>query len=89
MIDELIKAYAGGKIKRSEFCRELAKAQGFDNTLKSYGDNGGLFAMYRGREARIFGALLFWVDNGRQYSARTFKEMKIKIDIAEMRCANG
>ena len=73
----LITNYRAGNITRQQFCHEWAKLQGFDDTVKGYGNKHGTFITYRGRTARITNALLVWGEN----TAKTIHEMKNKIDI--------
>ena len=40
---ELITNYRAGKISRQQFCHEWAKLQGFDDTVKGYGNKHGIF----------------------------------------------
>lgn len=77
---ELITNYRAGKISRQQFCHEWAKLQGFDNTVKGYGNKQGIYLKYRGRTARIINGLLVWVENHKTYTAKTIREMKNKID---------
>ena len=74
---ELINNYRAGKISRQQFCHEWAKLQGFDDTVKGYGNKHGTFITYRGRTARITNGLLVWGEN----TAKTIHDMKTKIDI--------
>ena len=73
----LITNYRAGNITRQQFCHEWAKLQGFDDTVKGYGNKHGTFITYRGRTARITNGLLVWGEN----TAKTIHEMKNKIDI--------
>lgn len=84
---ELIKAYKAHKISRAEFCRQYAALQGYNGDVKGYGDITGIYVTYRGRTAKIEGNFLTWQENGQQFSARSFKELKIKIDILEIKAA--
>ena len=77
----LITNYRAGKITRQQFCHEWAKLQGFDDTVKGYGNKHGTFITYRGRTARITNDLLVWVENHKTHTAKTIREMKTKIDI--------
>ena len=83
----LIRAYKAHEISRAEFCRRYAALQGFDDTVKGSGDYNGIYLEYRGRKAKIDGALLVWQENGQQYTARSFKELKIRIDMLEIKAA--
>lgn len=84
----LIKAYKNYEITRAEFCRKYAAMQGFNDEVKGYATQSGTYATYRGRTAKIEGNFLVWQEsNGQQHSARTFKELKIKIDILEIKAA--
>ena len=76
---ELINNYRAGKISRQQFCHEWAKLQGFDDTVKGYGNKHGTFITYRGRTARITNGLLCWENK----TAKTIREMKNKIDYAQ------
>ena len=78
---ELITSYRAGKISRQQFCHEWAKLQGFDDTVKGYGNKHGTFITYRGRTAKITNGILVWVENRKTYTAKTIREMKNKIDI--------
>ena len=77
----LITNYRAGNIRRQQFCHEWAKLQGFDDTIKGYGNKHGTFITYRGRTARITNDLLVWVENQKTHTAESIHEMKIKIDI--------
>ena len=78
---ELITNYRAGNITRQQFCHEWAKLQGFDDTVKGYGNKHGIFMQYRGRTARITNCLLTWGEKGKKRTAKTIREMKNKIDI--------
>ena len=73
----LITNYRAGNITRQQFCHAWAQLQGFDDTVKGYGNKHGTFITYRGRTARITNGLLVWGEN----TAKTIHEMKNKIDI--------
>ena len=77
----LITKKRNGEITRQQFCHEWAKLQGFDDTVKSYGNQKGIFMIYRGRTARITNGLLVWVENRKTHTAKSIREMKNKIDI--------
>ena len=77
----LITNYRAGKINHQQFCHEWAKLQGFDDTVKGYGNKHGIFMQYRGRTAKIINCLLTWVENHKTQTAKTIREMKNKIDI--------
>ena len=77
----LITNYRAGNITRQQFCHEWAKLQGFDDTVKGYGNKHGTFITYRGRTARITNDLLVWVENHKTHTAKTIRAMKNKIDI--------
>lgn len=79
----LITNYRAGKINRQQFCHAWAQLQGFDDKVKGYGNNHGTFIIYRGRTARITNGLLFWVENHKTHTAKSIKELKIKIDYYE------
>ena len=82
----LIKAYKTHEITRAEFCRKYAALQGYNDEVRGYANNTGTYATYRGRTAKIDGNFLVWQEsNGQQHSARSFKELKIKIDILEIK----
>ena len=78
---ELITNYRAGKISRQQFCHEWAKLQGFDDTVKGYGNKHGIFMRYRERTARIANGLLIWRENRWIRTAKSIREMKTKIDI--------
>lgn len=78
---KLITNYRAGKINRQQFCHAWAQLQGFDDTVKGYGNKHGTFITYRGRTARITNGLLVWVENHKTHTAKTISEMKTKIDI--------
>ena len=82
---KLITNYRAGKINRQQFCHAWAQLQGFDDTVKGYGNKHGTFITYRGRTARITNGLLVWCENHKTHTAKTIHEMKTKIDI----CAQG
>ena len=77
----LIAKRRNGEITRQQFCHAWAQLQGFDDTVKGYGNKQGTFLIYRGRTARITNGLLVWVENHKTHTAKTIHEMKIKIDI--------
>ena len=77
----LITNYRAGNITRQQFLHEWAKLQGFDDTVKGYGNKHGTFITYRGRTARITNDLLVWVENHKTHTAKTIRAMKNKIDI--------
>ena len=77
----LITNYRAGNITRQQFCHEWAKLQGFDDTVKGYGNKHGIFMQYRGRTAKIINCILTWVENHKTQTAKTIREMKNKIDI--------
>lgn len=79
----LIKAYKEHEISHAEFSRRYAALQGFDDTVKGYGNNHGTFITYRGRTARITNGLLVWSENHKTHKAKTIKELKIKVDYYE------
>jgi hypothetical protein len=79
----IITSYRAGKITRQQFCNAWAKLQGFDDTVKGYGNKYGTFITYRGRTARITNGLLVWGENHKTHTAKTIKEMKIKVDYYE------
>ena len=81
----LITNYRAGNITRQQFCHEWAKLQGFDDTVKGYGNKHGTFLTYRGRTARITNGLLVWGENHKLHTAKSIREMKTQIDI----CAQG
>ena len=74
---QLVKVFRAGEITRQQFCHAWAKLQGFDDTVKGYGNKHGTFITYRGRTARITNGLLVWGEN----TAKTIHDMKTKIDI--------
>ena len=81
----LITKKRNGEITRQQFCHAWAQLQGFDDTVKGYGNKHGIFITYRGRTARITNGLLVWCENNKTHTAKTIHEMKIKIDIYEQR----
>ena len=83
----LVRAYKAREISRAEFCRRYAALQGYNDTVKGYGNDAGIFLEYRNRRAKINGDVIIWQENGQQYTARSFKELKIKIDILEIKAA--
>ena len=83
----LVRAYKAREISRAEFCRRYAALQGYNDTVKGYGNDAGIFLEYRNRRAKINGDVIVWQENGQQYTARSFKELKIKIDILEIKAA--
>ena len=72
----LITNYRAGNITRQQFCHEWAKLQGFDDTVKGYGNKHGIFMQYRGRTARITNGLLCWENK----TANSVFELRRKID---------
>ena len=76
----LITNYRAGKINHQKFCHAWAELQGFDDTVKGYGNKHGTFITYRGRTARITNDLLVWFENTR-HIAKSIRDMKTKIDI--------
>ena len=77
----LITKRRNGEITRQQFCHAWAQLQGFDDTVKGYGNKHGTFITYRGRTARITNGLLVWFENHKTYTAKTIRDMKTKIDI--------
>ena len=67
----LITKRRNGEITRQQFCHEWAKLQGFDDTVKGYGNKHGIFMQYRGRTAKIINCLLTWVENHKTQTAKT------------------
>ena len=84
---ELITKFKNHEITRADFCRQYAAMQGFSDEVKGYADQTGIYTTYRGRTAVIKHGLLIWRENGRIESAESIKELKIKIDIAELKAA--
>lgn len=84
---ELIKAFKAHEISRAEFCRRYAALQGYDGTVKGYADAAGVYIEYRSRRAKIDGDKISWSENGRKYTARSVREMRIKIDVLEIKAA--
>lgn len=76
-------SYRAGKITRQQFCHAWAQLQGFDDTVKGYGNKHGTFITYRGRTARITNGFLVWGEAKKIHTAKTIKELKIKIDYYE------
>ena len=83
----LVKAYKAREISRAEFCRRYAALQGYNDTVKGYGNDAGIFLEYRNRHAKINGDVIVWQENDQQYTARSVKELKIKSDILEIKAA--
>ena len=83
----LVNAYKSQEISRGEFCRRFAAMQGYNDAVKGFANNAGVFIEYRGRRAQINGFLISWLENGRLCIARSFKEFKIKIDILKIKAA--
>ena len=79
----LITKKRNGEITRQQFCHAWAKLQGFDDTVKGYGNKHGAFITYRGRTARITNGLLVWNENHETHTAKSMHDMKTKIDIYE------
>lgn len=79
----LLAAYRDGNIDRQQFCHAWAQLQGFDDTVKGYGNKHGTFIKYRGRTARITNGLLVWGEKQKIHKAKTIKELKIKVDYYE------
>ena len=79
----LLAAYRYGNIDRQQFCHAWAQLQGFDDTVKGYGNKHGTFLNYRGRTAIITNGLLVWGENQKTHTAKTIQEMKIKVDYYE------
>ena len=77
----IITKKLNGEITRQQFCHEWAKLQGFDDTVKGYGNKHGTFITYRGRAAKITNGFLVWVENRKTHTAKTIREMKTQIDI--------
>lgn len=84
---ELIKAFKAGTISRADFCRRYAALQGFNNDAKGSADAGGVYITYRGRTANIDGKLIKWIEGNQQQTASSVKELKIKVDAAELGAA--
>jgi hypothetical protein len=79
----IITSYRAGKITRQQFSHAWAQLQGFDDTVKGYGNKHDLFITYRGRTARITNGILVWSENQKTHTAKTIKELKIKVDYYE------
>ena len=77
----IITKKRNGEITRQQFCHAWAQLQGFDDTVKGYGNKHGTFITYRGRTAKITNGLLVWGENHKTYTAKSIRDMKIKIDI--------
>ena len=85
----IITKKRNGEITRQQFCHAWAQLQGFDDTVKGYGNKHGTFITYRGRTAKITNGLLVWnethiIHNKKQiyaHTAKSIREMKTKIDI--------
>ena len=77
----IITKRRNGEITRQQFCHAWAQLQGFDDTVKGYGNKHGTFITYRGRTAKIINCLLTWVENHKTHTAKTIRDMKTKIDI--------
>ena len=77
----IITTRRNGEITRQQFCHAWARLQGFDDTVKGYGNKSGVYMTYRGRTARITNDLLVWVENHKTQTAKKIREMKNKIDI--------
>lgn len=77
----LITKRRKGEITRQQFCHAWAQLQGFDDTVKGYGNKHGTFITYRGRTARITNGLLIWRENHWIRTAKSIHDMKTKIDI--------
>ena len=77
----LITKRRNGEITRRQFCHAWAQLQGFDDTVKGYGNKHGTFLTYRGRTARIKNGLLTWAENRKTHKAKSIREMKTQIDI--------
>ena len=77
----IITKRRNGEITRQQFCHAWAQLQGFDDTVKGYGNKHDTFITYRGRTAKITNGILVWVENRKTYTAKTIREMKNKIDI--------
>lgn len=83
----LIKAYKKGAIGRVEFCNRLSLMQGYNGLVDGEATIEGLFITYRGRRGKVCGSVIAWRENGREYTARSIKEFKIKIDILMIKAA--
>ena len=75
----LITNYRAGNITRQQFCHEWAKLQGFDDTVKGYGNKHGTFITYRGIKAEIRNGLLCWKNK----TAKTVFEFQRKVDFSK------
>lgn len=84
----LIKAYRNGAIGRVEFCKRLSLMQGYNGHVDGYATIDGLFLTYRGRRGKVCGDVIAWRENGREYTAHSIKEFKIKIDILIIKAAS-
>ena len=74
---QIITDYRAGKISRQQFCHEWAKLQGFDDTVKGYGNKHGTFITYHEIKAEIRNGQKKKKNN----TAKSIREMKNKIDI--------
>ena len=85
----IITKRRNGEITRQQFCHAWAKLQGYDDTVKGYGNKHGTFVTYRGRTAKIANRLLVWNEthtiHGKKqiyaHTAKSIREMKTTIDI--------
>ena len=84
----LFKAYRNGAIGRVEFCKRLSLMQGYNGHVDGEANIDGLFLTYRGRRGKVCGGLIAWQENGKEYTARSIKEFKIKIDILMIKAAS-
>lgn len=82
---DLINQLRERKTNRETFCRQYAALQGFDNTAKGYSNRHGTFIEYRGRNAKVVNGRLVWYEHNQRFTAATVKEMKIRIDIEEIK----
>lgn len=80
----LIKRVQSGEITRAEFCHRLAKKQGFNDIVKGYADQFGNYIRYRGITANVIDGVIVWYRGEKKQTARSIKEMKIKMDYSEM-----
>lgn len=84
----LITAYKCRQISKEQFEKQFSALQGFDNSIKSYGNKSGIYAEYRGRKAHIRYNVLEWKEkDGKLKTAYSYKEYLIRVDSEETRAA--
>ena len=79
----LITKKRNGELSRQQFCHAWAKLQGYNDAVKGFGNKHGTYLLYRGRSIQLINEHFTWRESEEVYSAKTVRELKIKIDCYE------